>query len=403
MRPERPAAQRLRLERAPATIVLVLVTVGLVTVYSASSGSALLERQNPLGLVAQQLVFALLGLAVYAAATRMRFAVLRRLSTPALGVALFALLLVLVPGIGKTVNGARRWIDLGIVQIQPSEFAKLALILWMADMLSRPERRRPDIGPVMLGVGITTLLVLLGPDLGTAMIVAVTAVAMLGVAGVPRRVLVRLGAVAVSASAIVAVSVPYMQTRIVAFLDPWADPQGQGFQAVHAQMAVATGGIFGVGPGNGIQKLSYLPEAHTDMIAATIAEEFGLVGFAVLIGLFVALAIAGFRVAAAARNPHQRLLAAGITWLIVTQAGINLAAMLGLMPVTGVPLPLISYGGSSLVVSLAASGILVNIGRTASRSSGAFAAAARRDRGRGNRGTRDAGARGGRRPATAWR
>ena len=386
---------------------MVLVTVGLVMVYSASSASAVLDRRNPLALVTKQALAACIGVALYLALSRMRPGAIRRLGAPLLLASLVSLIVVLIPGIGIKANGARRWIDLGITQFQPSELAKLALVLWIADVCTR-RRGNVEIAIPLMVTGLLTVLVMAEPDLGTTLVLTLTATTMLFVAGANAKHIIRLLAGGALAVAIVIATVPYMQSRLLAFIDPWSKAEGSGFQTVHSIMAIGSGGWFGVGPGNGILKISYLPEAHTDMIAATIGEEFGMVGFGAIIALFALYVLAGYRVAVTARTPGERLIAAGLTTVVGVQAGINLGAVLGLLPITGIPLPFISYGGTSLVVFLSVSGILVNIGRAASapaggRSGARNSASARRHRGRRDSGARHAGTGGGRRTTPAWR
>ena len=387
---------------------MILVGLGVLMVYSASAAELAIEERNPMGIFLRQATFALVGLAVYFAARRMRISALRRLTPGLLAVSAALLLLVLLPGIGMKVNGARRWIDLGFIQFQPSELAKVALVLFIADQCAR--RRKAQFGQVVLVSATLGLLVLAGPDLGTTGILGITAFAMLAVAGAETKHLVRAGAIAGAGVLVLVASVPYMQQRVMGFLDPWGDPTGSGNQPIHALYAIGSGGLFGRGPGEGLQKISYLPEAHTDMIAATIGEEFGLLGFGSLIVCFAALVIGGYRIALTVNSPYLRLLAAGITTMIGAQAAINLAAVLGLAPITGIPLPFVSYGGTSLVVFLGASGILVNIGRRATADARAAErarvsdrAAASGDRGGRDRGARDAGPRRRRRPEAAWR
>ena len=345
---------------------MVLVTVGLVMVYSASSASAVLDQRNPLALVTKQALAAGVGVAIYLALSRLRPVVIRRMGAPLLLASLAALVVVLIPGIGIKANGARRWIDLGFVQFQPSELAKLALVLWIADVCTRRGRARIEMAIPLVVTGLVVILVIAEPDLGTTLVLSLTGVTMLFVAGANAKHIVRLLAGGAFAVALLIATVPYMQSRLLAFIDPWSKAGDAGFQTVHSMMAIGSGGWFGKGPGNGILKISYLPEAHTDMIAATIGEEFGVVGFGTIIVLFALYVIAGYRVAITARTPGERLVAAGLTTVVGVQAGINLGAVLGLLPITGIPLPFISYGGTSLVVFLAVSGILVNIGRAAS-------------------------------------
>ena len=387
---------------------MVLVTVGLVMVYSASSASAVLDQRNPLALVTKQALAAGVGVAIYLALSRLRPVVIRRMGAPLLLASLAALVVVLIPGIGIKANGARRWIDLGFVQFQPSELAKLALVLWIADVCTRRGRTRIEIAIPLVVTGLVVILVIAEPDLGTTLVLSLTGVTMLFVAGANAKHIVRILAGGAFAVAILIAIVPYMQSRLLAFIDPWSKASDAGFQTVHSMMAIGSGGWFGKGPGNGILKISYLPEAHTDMIAATIGEEFGVAGFGTIIVLFALYVIAGYRVAITARTPGERLIAAGLTTVVGVQAGINLGAVLGLLPITGIPLPFISYGGTSLVVFLAVSGILVNIGRAASSpatgpSGARDTASARRDRGRGDGRARHTRAGRGRRATPAWR
>jgi cell division protein FtsW len=355
-----------RPERLLAAAVCFLVCFGLVMVYSASSARAFLQAGDPLGLLKRQAVYALVGLGVYCFCARVQPATLRRLGRPALVVSGLLLMVVLVPGIGVTANGATRWLAVGPLQIQPSELAKLALVLTLAAAIARrPGAVRTARGliPYLILTGAVALLVLLEPDLGTATTICLGVLGMLLVAGARLRHLAVTATVALAFTSVAIALEPYRRDRLLAFLHPWQDAAGAGFQIVQAQIALGSGGIFGQGIGQGLQKVSYLPEAHTDMIVATVGEELGLLGVLALIAAFGAVALAGYRIALGARDLHLRVLAAGLTTVVVTQAVINFGAVLGLLPVTGVPLPFVSFGGSSLIVFLAAAGILVNIGR----------------------------------------
>ena len=343
-------------------VTLGLVAFGLVMVYSASSARAALAADDPAYYLKRQALYACIGLAVLAFLSRVDFRILRRFGGPLLAVSL--VLLVAVLALGEPVNGARRWLSLGIVDFQPSELAKLALALWLAALLTRcaaPRTLRELSRPVGVVVLAACALILVEPDLGTATAIAIMIGAMLVVAGTPLRVLAAAGAIGV-ALALAAIWVePYRRARLFSFIDPWADPDGAGFQTVQALIAIGSGGIFGVGLGESVQKIHYLPEATTDMIFAIVGEELGLVGVAGVIGAFGVFGYAGFNVALRARDRFGKLVAAGITALVCGQATVNLAAVLGLAPLTGIPLPFVSYGGSSLVVGLAAVGILLNI------------------------------------------
>jgi cell division protein FtsW len=396
-------------ERLLTGAVLALVSFGVVMVYSTSSATALLNDGDPLGMVTRQVAYAVVGLGAYAVFARMSPEGMRRLGPPALAIAGFLLLVVLVPSIGMQVNGSRRWIDLGpIGQLQPSEVAKLALALWLAQAIARtPARRLRTPGgrvPLLLVTGALALLILVEPDMGTAVVICAMAFAMLIVAGARMR---HLGAIVAAGAALAVMAVmiePYRRDRLFAFLDPWSDPDGAGFQSVQAQVALGSGGLSGVGLGDGVQKAFYLPEAHTDMILATVGEELGLLGVIAVLVAFALVAVAGYRIALKARDLHQQVLAAGLTTLVLAQAAINVGAVVGVTPVTGVPLPFVSFGGSSLITLLACTGLLVNIGRRSHSSAGRLAAVPPRegaDRRGGDGRPRDARAGGGRRAARA--
>ena len=360
---------------------LGLVAFGLVMVYSATSAPAALGDSDPGYYLKRQAVYALVGIVLMVLVSRTSFRLFRYFA-PVLVTGALALLLVVL-ALGDPVNGARRWLTFGPAVFQPSELAKLALCVWAAAYLSRRHAPR-TLGelarPFGLLVGIFCALLLAEPDLGTSITVVVMLAGLLVVAGTPMRVL-GTGAGVVTAVALMAIAVePYRRERLLSFLDPWSDAEGGGFQTVQALIGLGSGGIFGRGLGESIEKYFYLPEAHTDMIFAIVGEELGLVGTLLIVGAFLLFAYAGFRVALGCRDPFGKLLAAGLTTLVCGQALINLAAVLGLAPLTGIPLPFVSAGGSSLVIALTAVGILLNI-------AGDDAAAAQArvpDRGRGH-------------------
>jgi cell division protein FtsW len=374
-----------------ALVPLALTAFGLVMVYSATSASAALGNGNPVGYLERQGTYALIGLVLLVVAARSDYRALRAVAPTLVVGALVLCAGVLV--VGERINGARRWIGAGPATFQPSELAKLALVVWIAAYLARkpPPRTLKSLGrPIGLLVGTFCLLILLEPDLGTVITIVVMVGAVLLVSGTPLPTLGLAYAIVVSLGAIAAWSSPYRRARLFTFLDPWKDPLGAGLQNVQAQISLGSGGIFGRGLGQGIEKIHYLPEAHTDMIFAVIGEELGLVGAAVLVAGYCAFTYAGLRLALQCKDPFGKRLAAGITALIAGQAAINLAAVLGLAPLTGIPLPFVSYGGSSLVVALLSVGVLLNIARGGGRTS-----AARTDRGRRDGGARRPVARGG--------
>jgi cell division protein FtsW len=375
--------------------VLVLVTTalvlfGIVMVYSATSGSAALGNANPLGFVERQLIYAVIGVGLLVVVSRLPLERLRALAPTLVVTGLVLCLGVLA--VGERINGARRWLTAGPLVFQPSELAKLALVVWTAAYLSRrqPPRTLQELArPLGILVLVFAGLVLVEPDLGTALTLLLVVGAILLVSGTRMRLLASAYGIVFGLAAIAAWSSPYRRDRLLTFLDPWKDPTGAGLQNVQALISFGSGGIFGRGLGSGLAPLYYLPEAHTDMMFAVVGEELGLVGVTLVLMAFCAFGYAGIRLAIACRDPFAKRLAAGITALVCGQAAINMAACVGIAPLTGIPLPFVSYGGSSLVVMLVGVGVLLNIARDGGR-----AAAAVPDRGRRNSGARRAGARG---------
>ena len=335
-------------------VTLGLVAFGLVMVYSATSAAAAMGGKDPSYYLKRQGVYAIVGLALMAYASRHDYRSLRR-SAPTLLVGSIALLLAVL-AIGEAVNGAKRWLVFGPATFQPSELAKLALAVWAAAYLARRKAPR-TLGELMrpLGAvaGLACLLILAEPDLGTAIAVVVMLAGILFVSGASPRLLATATSLALGLGLIAIWVEPYRRARVFSFLNPWGDSQGAGFQTVQAMIGLGSGGIFGVGLGQGVQKIFYLPEAHTDMIFAIVGEELGLVGSLALTAAYATFAYAGLRVALACRDPFGKRLAAGLTVLVCGQAAVNLAAVMSLAPLTGIPLPFVSYGGSSLVVGLA--------------------------------------------------
>jgi cell division protein FtsW len=372
--------------------VLVLVTLGLVAfglvmVYSATSAPAALARTDPMSYLKKQGIYALIGVALMMTASRFDYRRLRLLAPGLVLVALGGCLAVLV--IGTRINGARRWIEFGPATFQPSELAKLALAIWAAAYLCKrpaPRTLKELWRPTGLLFGLFCLLILVEPDLGTAISVVVVLLSVLLISGTPMPTLAAGTGVAVIVGLLAIWFEPYRRARIFSFLDPWKDPHGAGFQTVQALIGLGSGGLLGAGLGHGVQKINYLPEAHTDMIMAVIGEELGLLGVTAVLAAYAAFAYTGLRIALTCTDPFGKRLAAGLVGLVCGQAVINLAAVLGLAPLTGIPLPFISYGGSSLIIALLGVGILLNI---AGRH-GAQARVAVRDRGWGDGRTRGA-------------
>ena len=371
------------------TATLCLLAFGAVMVFSASSARSLLNHGGSgFYYLERTLLFGAIGLVAMRIAAVRGVAAVRMLTPLILGVSLFFLFAVLLPGVGHQVNGSQRWIGAGILQFQPSELAKLALVLYGAFLLSKePKRARTlgGLGPYLLIVGLALLLIAKEPDLGTTIIASTAVCCVLFLGGVKPRTLAPVGIViAVIGIGMVAMN-PYQEARLTGFLHPNSDASGAGFQAKQATIAVGSGGMFGVGLGESVQKASYLPEAHTDMIAAVIGEELGLAGMFLLIGLFGMFGYAGLRAAHRARDRFSKLLAAGLTSLIMAQAALNLFAVLGLAPLTGVPLPFVSYGGTSLVMTLAAAGLILNVARRPARANAAGRSGSGRSRSGGSR------------------
>jgi len=349
------------------TATLCLLAFGAVMVFSASSTTRVLSDgglSDSAFYLKRTLLFGAVGLLLMHLVARNGLQTIRRLTPAILGVSLFLLLVVLFAG--TTVNGSSRWLGSGFLQFQPSEIAKVALILYAADLLARkPKRVRSLEGlmPFLLVVAVASLLIVAEPDLGTTMVVALAVAATLVAAGARLRDLALIGVVLAFFALLMTVIEPYRMERLTGFLNPGADASGAGFQAAQAKIAFGSGGFFGVGIGNGVQKAFYLPEAHTDMISAVIGEELGLVGVLGVVGLFALFGYAGLQVAKKAKDNYGKLLVAGLTALVLVQATINLFAVMGLAPLTGVPLPFVSYGNSSLMATLFAVGLILNVAR----------------------------------------
>ena len=356
-------------------LTLGLVAFGLIMVYSASSGSAVVQGANPMGALIKQAVYACIGIVFMAVAARVPYRRWRPAVPVVTLISLLLLVAVLVPGIGVRVNGAARWIPFGPFTVQPSELVKLAVVLFASQILAARRRPPSTVKQVFNPVGalalIVCVLVLAEPDLGTTIAIAVMVGGVLVVAGTPLRILLGMGGAMAAAAAAGISQNAYMRDRLLTFMHPWQDAAGAGYQNAQALIALGSGGIWGKGLGQGTQKINYLPEAPSDMIAAVIGEELGLIGIALTALAFAAFAVLGFRIAMRCKEPFGKYLAAGITCLVAGQAVVNLGAVLGFLPLTGVPLPLISSGGSSLVVFLTMSGILLNVAEGAPASAAA--------------------------------
>jgi cell division protein FtsW len=362
-RAQRRSAQPLE-QRILLTATLCLLAAGAVFVYSASSAQSVLNGRGSSGDLVHFLLYAAIGLVAMRWLMRTPLDRVMRFTGPLLGVSLVLLVAVKLPHVGVVVNGGRRWIGRGSLQFQPSELAKLALILYAATLLARHPREALSLRtlqPLLLLIGAACVLIAVEPDIGTAMVIALTMLAVLVAAGVPRRQLLLLVGVALGVVVLYALAEPYARARLTSFLNPWAHAGSSGFQAVQGQIAVGSGGVFGRGPGGSVQKVFYLPEAQTDFILAVIGEELGVMGIGALLFLYGLIAFAGLRAARKARSFHSALIAVGVSSLILSQALLNAFAVLGIAPLTGVPLPFVSYGSSNLLVMLACMGLLLNV------------------------------------------
>lgn len=353
------------IDRLLIVTTLFLVMSGIVMVYSTSSFVALTKFGDEYFFVKKQLAYACLGLVGFFCAARFPYENYRKLVYPILLLAIVCLLMIFVPGVGHEVGGARRWVKILGFTFQPSELAKIAVVIFLAYSLEAKKDRLHEFYagflPNIIIPGIIVALVMSEPDFGTAVTIVASIFIMTFAAGVRLKHLGGLVLLTLPVLYMVVINFGYMMRRIRIFLDPWNDPTGDGFQMVQSFLAFGSGGVTGAGLGEGKQKLFYLPEAHTDFIFSVIGEEFGLIGVTVIIALYVCLLISGTRIGFNARDSFGTYLALGLTFMLVLQAGVNMAVVLGIFPPKGLPLPFISYGGTSLVLSMTAVGIILNV------------------------------------------
>ncbi|MGH7232618.1 MAG: putative lipid II flippase FtsW [Nitrospiraceae bacterium] len=349
------------------TVTALLAVMGLVMVYSASAVVAENRFHDSVYFLKRQVAWLGCGFLLLQIASRLDYLVWRKLALPILALTALLLLIVLMPSLGVTAKGARRWFHLGPISVQPAEMAKLALVLYLAAYLTRKEGRIRELVsgflPPLVVMGLLSAPIVLQPDLGTVLVMGLVTLGLLFLGGARLNHLFGLVPIVVPLLAVAIWKSPYRLQRLMIFLDPGKDPTGAGFQVNQSFLAFGSGGLFGVGLGEGKQKLFFLPEAHTDFVLALVGEELGLVGTAAIIILFAVLVFKGFQIAGRARDPFGRYLGLGITLLIGVQALINAGVVTGLLPTKGLTLPLVSYGGSSLLVSLLSVGILLSISR----------------------------------------
>jgi cell division protein FtsW len=353
-------------------LVAVLCGFGLMMVLSASSVQALRAYGGPWVFFERQLLWVAAGVAGLGLAARVDYRRWRVLAKPLVVLCLVLLAAVLVPSLGRSSGGSSRWLGVGALRFQPSELAKLAALLFAADLLARRTARRGRdavvVRPALLATGALLLLILRQPDMGTAMVLFIVVLTVLFVGGVPLPRVAALTAAATVASVLLSFAESYRRARLFAFVDPWKDASNTGYQIAQSLVALGSGHLTGVGLGASRAKWGFLPNAHTDFIFAIIGEELGLVGTLLVVALFAGFAVLGVRAALAAPDRFGTLVAAGVTVWVVGQAVVNVGAVIGILPVTGVPLPFVSFGGSSLVICMVAVGILVNIARQGARA-----------------------------------
>jgi cell division protein FtsW len=353
--------------------VAVLNVIGVVMVLSASSVSSLTDYGSPWYFFLRQLLWTVVGIVAFVVGIRLDYRKLRKLVRPLLVVAAVLMVVVLIPGVGVNVAGSRRWLGTGTFRFQPAELAKLALLLFSAELASRRARDAADwrqvLKPVLLVLGGFGVLVMLQPDLGSALVLCLVTAGVLVASGVRPAHLAAAGALAGAAVTALAFAEPYRRARMLTFLHPFTDRTDQGYQIAQSLIAIGSGGWTGVGLGASRAKWNFLPNAHTDFIFAIIAEELGLLGGLLVLAMFGVFAVLGVRTAARAADRFGALLAVGITIWVVGQAVINIGAVCGLLPITGIPLPFISFGGTALVTTMFGVGVLASIARSGERAS----------------------------------
>ena len=350
-------------------VTLALLAIGLIMVYSASAVWADYKFQDSLYFAKRQMLFAGIGVVAMFFMMGIDFWTWRKWSKPLLILCFFLLIIVLIPGIGLERNGSRSWIGVGAFSIQPSEFIKLAMIVFLAKFLSEHQKHittvKKGLLPTLSLVFLAFGLIMLQPDLGTGTVMIGTCLIMIFIAGARIMHFAVLGMIGISGFVGLILSAPYRMDRITSFLDPWQDPLKSGFQIIQSLYAIGPGGLFGLGLGESIQKFFYLPEPQTDFIFSIVAEELGFIGASFVLLLFALLLWRGIRIALSAPDLYGSFLAVGIISMIAIQVMINIGVVTGLIPVTGITLPFLSYGGSSLTLMLLAIGVLLNISRYA--------------------------------------
>lgn len=349
-------------------IAVILISIfGVIMIYSASSIWAEFKFHDAFKYIKQQGMFLLIGIFITLITSKIDLNILKNKANLILGICFVLLLLVLIPGIGSVRNGSRSWFGIGGLGIQPSEFAKIGLIIYTAKYLAHNQRNIRDVKkgalPIFLVIGVFFLLIMLEPDFGTAMVITLTLICLIFVSGLKISFFIKLGLLGLLGIVGLIIAAPYRMARIISFLNPWSDPLGAGYQIIQSLYAIGPGGLLGQGFMNSRQKHFYLPEPQTDFIFSIISEEFGFLGVIVVCGFFFLIFYRMLKIAMSSSDLFKKYLAFGLAFGIFIQASLNLAVVVGLIPVTGVTLPFFSYGGSSLLVSMLSVGLVLNISR----------------------------------------
>lgn len=347
--------------------VIIICIFGIIMIYSASSIWSEFKYQDAFKYVRQQSIFFVAGIGIMLLASKINLDFVRKKSNLILGICFILLVLVLIPGIGTVRNGSRSWFGIGGFGIQPSEFAKLGLIIFTAKYLANNQKNMSDVKkgalPIFLVIGVFFLLIMLEPDFGTSMVIALTLIALIFISGLKISFFVKLGVLGLAGIVALIIAAPYRMARIVSFLNPWSDPLGSGYQIIQSLYAIGPGGLLGQGFLNSRQKHFYLPEPQTDFIFSIISEEFGFLGVLIVCGFFFFIFYRMLKIALKANDLFKKYLAFGLAFGIFIQAALNLAVVVGLIPVTGVTLPFFSYGGSSLLISMISVGLVLNVSK----------------------------------------
>lgn len=347
------------------TSIIILILFGAIMIYSASSIWANYKFEDSFYYVKRQMIFIVLGIFLMITTSKIDYNIYYENSNKILGICIILLILVLIPGIGSVRNGSRSWFGIGGLGVQPSEFTKLGLIIFTSKYLENNNKDLKDIKkgvlPILGVLFLVFALIMLEPDFGTGIVIVMTIIVLLFVSGVKMNFFIKLGVLGLLGVVVLVIIAPYRMERIISFINPWSDPLGSGFQIIQSLYAIGPGGLLGLGFGNSVQKHFYLPEPQTDFIFSIISEEFGFLGVIIVATLFITIIYSGFKIAMNCEDKFGKYLAFGITFGLAFQTMLNLMVVVGLIPVTGVTLPFLSYGGSSLLISLTSMGILLNI------------------------------------------